>query len=106
MIKKILLSHRESDFAWLNFFSGIMLASAINTLTGYCTSKNPSEFAFLSSMATLLSSGFLFALYQTLNRAKQEMINEIESYDYKLSTRDVITSPTFAVMSTQTAKSK
>ena len=93
MMKKIInviSRYYDNDFGWINFLSGIMISSSINTLTGYCTAVNPSMFAFLSFAFTLISSAGLFFLYQTLNRAKHEMESEIESYDCRLSPKDLI----------------
>lgn len=86
---KTLKNQWNNDFGWLNFLSGIMISSSINTLTGYCMSVNPSGFGLLSSLFTLASSAYLFALYQILNSTKREMENEINNYDCRLSPRDL-----------------
>jgi len=87
--RRVLHINKNGDWGWINFLSGIMVSSSINTVTGYCMSQSPSEFGILSSIFTLFSSGFLFALYQTLNAANRSLMDEIDSYDCKLSIRDL-----------------
>lgn len=79
----------NSDFGWINFLSGIMLSSSINTLTGFCSSKDASVFGFLVSVCSGLSSGFFFALYQSLNKVKNEVENEIAMYGSVLTSNDL-----------------
>ncbi len=80
-LKKIVVHKLErqinSDFGWLNFLSGIMISSSINTLTGFCSSNGASIFVFLVSICSGISSGFFFTLYQSLNKVRHEVESEV-----------------------------
>lgn len=94
-LKKIIIGKFEgrvnADFGWLNFLSGIMISSSINTLTGFCTSNDTSIFVFFVSVFSGLSSGFFFALYQSLTKVRNKVEGEIERYSSSLTPRDLYT---------------
>lgn len=92
-LKKITVHKLErqinSDFGWLNFLSGIMISSSINTLTGFCSSNGESIFVFFISICSGISSGFFFALYQSLNKVKHEVESEMTLCSSALTSSDL-----------------
>lgn len=92
-LKKIIVHKLEkqinSDFGWLNFLSGIMISSSINTLTGFCSSNGVSIFVFFVSVCSGLSSGFFFTLYQSLNKVRYEMESEVALCGSVLTSSDI-----------------
>lgn len=92
-LKKFIVHKLErqinSDFGWLNFLSGIMISSSINTLTSFCSSSGANIFVFFVSVCSGISSGFFFTLYQSLNKVKHEVENEIALCGNVLTSNDL-----------------
>ena len=91
-IKKLLINYidklRDSDFGWVNFFSGIMVSSSVNIFTGYCVTKDPSCFQLFASICALIASLSLFLLHQKLNYILRSIQHEIDLYAELLTSRD------------------
>lgn len=79
---------RNSDFGWVNFFSGIMVSASVNIFTGYCVTKNPSQFQLLASIFALVASLSLFLLHQRLNYILRSIRHEIDLYGELLTSKD------------------
>lgn len=70
----------SNDFGSVNFLSGIMVSTSVNTLTGYCSSVDGSKFVLASGVFSFLASMFLFLLYQKLSAINKIVCEEIDSY--------------------------
>ena len=71
---------------WMNFLSGVLVASSINALTTFCAEKEASIFLLFSFFASFASCISLFGLYSKL-------ANILDDLSFRVSTVNTFSTP-------------